>query len=153
MAGASGNWDNHGDVRPGSDFEKMCRRSDRPIAGLLADLKRRGLLESTLVYWTTEFGRTPYSQGSNGRDHNGNAFVSWMAGGGIKGGVAYGASDEFGFAAAENKTMCYDQHATILHLLGLNHEKLTFRHSGIDRRLTDVHGRVLTELLAHRPNG
>ncbi len=148
LNGANGNWDNHGDIRPGSDFEKMCRRSDQPIAGLLEDLKQRGLLDETLVYWTTEFGRTPYSQGTNGRDHNGNTFVSWLAGGGIKAGSTYGASDEFSFAAAEQKTMCYDQHATILHLLGFDHTKLTFRHSGIDRRLTDVHGRVISEILA-----
>ena len=148
LNGANGNWDNHGDIRPGSDFEKMCRRSDQPIAGLLEDLKQRGLLDETLVYWTTEFGRTPYSQGTNGRDHNGNTFVSWLAGGGIKAGSTYGASDEFSFAAAEQKTMCYDQHATILHLLGFDHTKLTFRHSGIDRRLTDVQGRVISEILA-----
>jgi hypothetical protein len=148
LTGANGNWDNHGDVRPGSDFEKMCKRGDKPVAGLLTDLKRCGLLGETLVYWTTEFGRTPYSQGTNGRDHNGNTFVSWLAGGGVKGGVAYGASDEFSYAAAEGKAMCYDQHATILHLLGLDHTKLTFRHSGIDRRLTDVHGKVITDIVA-----
>jgi hypothetical protein len=147
LNGAAGNWDNHGDVRPGSDFEKMCRRSDRSIAGLLQDLKQRGLLDETVVYWTTEFGRTPYSQGGNGRDHNGNTFVSWLAGGGIKGGATYGASDEFSFAAVAPKTMCYDEHATILHLLGLDHTRLTFRHSGIDRRLTDVHGQVIEEIV------
>lgn len=147
LNGAAGNWDNHGDIRPGSDFEKMCTRSDRPITGLLQDLKQRGLLDSTVVFWTTEFGRTPYSQGSNGRDHNGNTFASWMAGGGIKGGTTYGASDEFSFTASENRTMCYDQHATLLHLFGMNHERLTFRHNGADRRLTDVHGRVLHEIL------
>lgn len=147
LNGASGNWDNHGDIRPGSDFERMCVRSDRPIAGLLKDLKQRGLLDETVVFWTTEFGRTPYSQGSNGRDHNGNTFVSWMAGGGIKGGTTYGASDEFSYAAAENRTMCYDQHATLLHLFGADHTRLTFRHNGADRRLTDVHGRVITEIL------
>ena len=148
LNGAAGNWDSHSDVRPKSDFEKMCVRSDLPIAGLLEDLKQRGLLDETLVYWTTEFGRTPYSQGSNGRDHNGNTFVSWLAGGGIKGGTSYGASDEFSFHAAENPIMCYDQHATILHLLGMDHKKLSFRHSGIDRRLTDVHGKVIREIIA-----
>ncbi|MBX7212214.1 MAG: DUF1501 domain-containing protein [Verrucomicrobiaceae bacterium] len=148
LNGAAGNWDNHGDVTPGSDFQKMCVRSDKPIAGLLHDLKSHGLLDETLVIWTTEFGRTPYSQGSKGRDHNGNTFVSWMAGGGVKGGASYGESDEFSYAAAVNDTMCYDQHATMLHLLGYNHEKLTFRHNGVDRRLTDVHGKVVHELLA-----
>ncbi len=148
LNGASGNWDSHNDVRPGSDFERMCVRSDRPIAGLLRDLKQRGLLDETVVLWTTEFGRTPYSQNANGRDHNGNTFTSWMAGGGVKGGVTYGASDEFSFHAAVDRTMCYDQHATLLHLLGLDHERLTYRHNGADRRLTDVHGHVIHEVLA-----
>jgi hypothetical protein len=148
LAGASGNWDNHGDITPGSDFERMCVRSDKPIAGLLKDLKARGLLNETVVLWTTEFGRTPYSQGSKGRDHNGNTFVSWMAGGGIKGGTTYGESDEFSFKAARNTTMCYDQHATLMHLLGYDHEQLFFRHNGADRRLTDVHGSVIWDLLA-----
>jgi hypothetical protein len=147
LNGASGNWDNHGDVRPGSDFERMAVRADRPSAGLLQDLKRRGLLDETLVFWTSEFGRTPYSQGTNGRDHNGNTFVSWMAGGGVRGGCAYGESDEFSFRAAVDTARCYDQHATILHLLGLDHERLTFRHNGADRRLTDVHGQVLHEVI------
>jgi uncharacterized protein (DUF1501 family) len=124
----------------------MCVRSDRPIAGLIHDLKARGLLDETIVLWTTEFGRTPYSQGSKGRDHNGNTFVSWVAGGGFQGGVAYGESDEFSFKAV-NKTMCYDLHATMLHQLGFDHERLTFRHNGADRRLTDVHGRVIREVL------
>jgi hypothetical protein len=148
LNGGAGNWDNHGDVSPGSDFERMCARSDRPIAGLLKDLKARGLLDETVVLWTTEFGRTPYSQGGKGRDHNGNTFVSWMAGGGIRGGVSHGESDEFSFRAAVNPTMCYDQHATLLHLLGFDHERLTVRHNGADRRLTDVHGRVIREILA-----
>jgi hypothetical protein len=148
LGGSAGNWDNHGDVRPGSDFEKMCVRSDLPIAGFLTDLKQRGLWDSTLVIWTTEFGRTPYSQGGHGRDHNGNTFVSWMGGGGVKGGSSFGASDSFGYGNAEGKTMSYDVHATMLHLLGIDHEKLTFRHNGADRRLTDVHGRVVNELLS-----
>lgn len=148
LNGAAGNWDNHGDVFPNSDFEKMCVRSDKPIAALLADLKSRGLLDETVVLWTSEFGRTPYSQGGKGRDHNGNTFVSWMAGAGIKGGSSFGASDEFSFKAAENPTMCYDQHATLLHLLGLDHEKLTYRHNGADRRLTDVHGKVIKSILS-----
>lgn len=148
LNGAAGNWDNHGDVFPGSDFQKMCVRSDRPIAGLLKDLKSRGLLEDTVVLWTTEFGRTPYSQGGKGRDHNGNTFVSWMAGAGIRPGSTVGSSDEFSFKASHDTTMCYDQHATLLHLLGLDFEQLSFRHNGADRRLTDVHGRVLHEILA-----
>jgi hypothetical protein len=148
LNGAVGNWDNHGDITPGSDFEKMCVRSDRPIAGLIHDLKARGLLDETIVLWTTEFGRTPYSQGTKGRDHNGNTFATWMAGGGIRGGVSYGESDEFSFKAAVHKTMCYDQHATMLHLLGFDHERLTFRHNGADRRLTDVHGHVIREIIA-----
>jgi hypothetical protein len=148
LNGASGNWDSHNDVRPGSDFERMCVRCDRPIAGLLRDLKMRGMLDETVVFWTSEFGRTPYSQNGNGRDHNGNTFVSWMAGGGVRGGVTHGASDEFSFHAAERRTMCYDQHATLLHLLGIDHERLTFRVNGADRRLTDVHGHVIREILA-----
>ena len=148
LGGAKGNWDNHDDITPGSDFEKMCVRSDQPIAGLLHDLKARGLLKDTVVLWTTEFGRTPYSQGSKGRDHNGNTFVSWMAGAGIRGGTSYGESDEFSYQAVRDKTQCYDQHATLLHLLGLDHEQLTFRHNGADRRLTDVHGHVIHEILA-----
>lgn len=148
LNGAAGNWDNHNNIMPGSDFEKMCVRSDKPVAGLLHDLKARGLLDEALVIWTTEFGRTPYSQGSKGRDHNGNAFVSWMAGGGIKGGVAYGESDEFSHAAAHNATMCYDQHATMLHLLGYDHTKVSVLHNGAERRLTDVHGTVINEVIA-----
>lgn len=148
LNGAAGNWDNHGSVLAGSDFEKMCIRSDRPIAGLLTDLKARGLLDETIVLWTTEFGRTPYSQGNNGRDHNGNTFVSWMAGGGVRGGSTYGESDEFSYAAAVNTTTCYDQHATMLHLLGYDHKRVTFRHNGVDRRLTDVHGHVIPDIVA-----
>lgn len=148
LNGAAGNWDNHNNIMPGSDFEKMCVRSDKPVAGLLHDLKARGLLDETMVIWTTEFGRTPYSQGNTGRDHNGNTFVSWMAGGGIKGGMAYGESDEFSHAAAHNTTMCYDQHATMLHLLGYDHTKVTVLHNGAERRLTDVHGTVINEVIA-----
>ena len=148
LNGAAGNWDNHNDVTPGSDFQKMCVRSDKPVAGLLHDLKSRGMFEDTVVLWTTEFGRTPYSQGSKGRDHNGNTFVSWMAGGGIRGGSTFGESDEFSYAAAVDNTMCYDQHATLLHLLGYDHTRLTFRHNGAERRLTDVHGRVIRELIS-----
>jgi uncharacterized protein (DUF1501 family) len=126
----------------------MALGMDRPAAALLADLKRRGMLDDTIVLWTTEFGRMPCSQGGKGRDHNPFGFTNWLAGGGIKGGVSYGATDEWSFKAVENKTYCYDVHATILHLLGIDHERLTVRHNGIDRRLTDVEGRVLGEILA-----
>ena len=140
------NWDSHEDVQ--RDHGDMGKSMDRPAAALLKDLKARGLLDDTLVLWTTEFGRMPCSQGGKGRDHNPSTFTSWLAGGGIKGGVIHGESDEWSFKAAKNPTYCYDVHATVLHLLGIDHEKLTFRHNGIDRRLTDVHGHVIKELLA-----
>ena len=124
----------------------MARQVDQPITALIQDLKARGMLEDTLVIWTTEFGRMPFSQGQAGRDHNGGTFVTWLAGAGIKPGVAHGQSDEWGWRARE-KIWCYDLHATILHLLGIDHEKLTFRTDGIDRRLTDVHGHVLHDIL------
>jgi uncharacterized protein (DUF1501 family) len=104
-------------------------------------------MEDTLVVWTTEFGRTPFAQGSVGRDHNGGSFVSWLCGAGVKQGIAYGASDELGYQAVEGKCYCYDFYATLLDLRGIDHERLTFRHAGIDRRLTDVHGRVVREIL------
>lgn len=140
------NWDSHEDLA--RDHGMLGAELDRPVAALLKDLKARGLLDDTIVVWTTEFGRMPCSQGGKGRDHNPAAFTSWMAGGGIKGGTSYGQSDEWSFRVASDPTYCYDQHATILHLLGIDHRRLTFRHNGIDRRLTDVHGRVITELLA-----
>jgi Protein of unknown function (DUF1501) len=140
------NWDSHEDIR--RDHGDMGASMDRPAAALLKDLKARGLLDDTIVIWTTEFGRMPCSQGTLGRDHNPYAFTSWLAGGGIKGGATYGASDEWSFRAAENVTYCYDLHATVLHLLGIDHERLTFRHNGSDRRLTDVHGRVIQQILA-----
>jgi len=140
------NWDSHEDIA--RDHGDMGRSLDRPAAALIKDLKARGLLEDTIVLWTTEFGRMPCSQGGKGRDHNPFAFTNWLAGGGIKGGVTYGASDEWSFRAAEKKTYCYDVHATILHLLGIDHEKLVFRHNGIDRRLTDVHGHVIRDIAA-----
>ena len=121
---------------------------DKPAAGLLCDLKARGLLEDTVVVWSTEFGRMPFTQGATGRDHNGGTSVAWLAGGGVKGGVAHGESDPWSWKAAAGKTFGYDLHATILHLLGIDHERLTFRHNGIDRRLTDVHGSVVREILA-----
>jgi hypothetical protein len=140
------NWDSHEDVA--RDHGIMGRGMDRPAAALLQDLKRRGLLQDTVVLWTTEFGRMPCSQGGKGRDHNPYAFTAWLAGGGVKGGVSHGASDEWSYKTATATTYCYDVHATVLHLLGIDHERLTFLHNGIDRRLTDVHGHVLHELLA-----
>jgi hypothetical protein len=140
------NWDSHENLA--KDHGEMGRSLDRPAAALLEDLKARGLLEDTVVLWTTEFGRMPCSQGSKGRDHNPFTFTNWLAGGGIKGGVTYGASDEWSFRAAEKPTYGYDVHATVLHLLGIDHEKLTFRHNGIDRRLTDVHGHVIDAIVA-----
>ena len=144
--GASGNWDNHTDIPKELGF--IARATDQPTAALLQDLKSRGMLEDTLLIWTTEFGRMPFSQGSTGRDHNGGTFVSWMAGAGVKPGIAHGKSDEWSWKAVEGITTCYDFHATILHLLGIDHEKLTFYHNGINRRLTDVHGHVVKEILA-----
>jgi uncharacterized protein (DUF1501 family) len=144
--GATNNWDNHGNIL--TELPPMAASIDRPVAALLRDLKSRGLDSDTLVVWTTEFGRTPFAQGSLGRDHNGGSFVSWLWGAGIRSGVAYGESDDWGYQAIEGKTYCYDLHATILHLLGIDHEKLTVRHNGIDRRLTDVHGKVIDEILS-----
>ncbi|MBX7165432.1 MAG: DUF1501 domain-containing protein [Pirellulales bacterium] len=140
------NWDSHEDLA--RDHGVMGLSMDGPAAALIADLKDRGLLTDTIVIWTTEFGRMPCSQGGKGRDHNPDAFTSFLAGGGIRGGVTYGASDEWGFRAVEQPTYCYDLHATVLHLLGIDHRRLTWRHNGIDRRLTDVHGQVISELLA-----
>lgn len=139
-------WDQHQRLRQG--HEDNARAVDQPIAGLLADLKGRGLLDSTLVIWGGEFGRTPMAQGEDGRDHNPFGFSMWMAGGGVKGGSIYGATDEYGYYAVENKLEMYDLHATILHLLGIDHKRLTFRFSGRDMRLTDVHGNVIHDLIA-----
>jgi hypothetical protein len=144
--GPTNNWDNHASIS--KELPPMCAATDKPIAGLLKDLKARGLLDDTLVLWSTEFGRMPFSQGNEGRDHNGGTFVGWMAGGGVKSGVACGESDEWSWKAAKNATTTYDFHATVLYLLGIDHEKLTFRHNGADRRLTDVHGEVVQEVLA-----
>lgn len=146
MGGPSRNWDNHNDIPKELPF--IAGMVDRPIAGLLKDLKSRGLLDDTLVIWTTEFGRMPFTQGSTGRDHNGGTFVTWLTGAGVKRGVAHGQSDEFSYKAAVDQTWCYDLHATILHLLGIDHERLTFRHNGVNRRLTDVHGHVIEPILA-----
>jgi hypothetical protein len=139
-------WDQHGDLKNG--HEKNAREVDKPIAGLLADLKARGLLQDTLVLWGGEFGRTPTAQGTNGRDHNPDGFTMWLAGGGVKGGFRYGATDEYGYYAVDNKVHIHDLHATMLHLLGLDHEKLTYRYAGRDFRLTDVHGNVVREIIA-----
>jgi hypothetical protein len=144
--GPSNNWDNHSNIP--NELPAIARQVDQPIAALLRDLRQRGMLEDTLVVCSTEFGRMPFTQGATGRDHNGGTSVAWLAGGGVRGGVAYGRSDDWAWRAAEDQTYCYDLHATILHLLGIDHEKLTFRHNGIDRRLTDVHGRVIPEILA-----
>jgi hypothetical protein len=127
---------------------QLCQDIDRPIAALLTDLKVRGLLQDTVVVWGGEFGRTPTSEGGDGRDHNHWGFTAWLAGGGVRGGTAYGATDEFGFRAAQDKVHVHDLHATILYLLGIDHEKLTYRYSGRDFRLTDVYGRVVREVVA-----
>jgi hypothetical protein len=139
-------WDQHSNLPRHADH---ARAVDRPIAGLFADLKRRGLLEDTLVWWGSEFGRTPYAErNGTGRDHDPDGFTVWLAGGGVKPGFAYGATDEFGHRAVEDKVHMHDLHATILHQLGLDHERLTYRYSGRDFRLTDVRGRVVKEILA-----
>ena len=141
-----GSWDHHNNLR--TALPNNCSQIDKPIAGLLQDLKNRGLLEDTLVVWSGEFGRTPDAQGGNGRDHNNKGFTSWMAGGGVKGGFGYGNTDEYGYEAIEGKCHIHDWHATILHLLGLDHERLTYRYAGRDFRLTDVHGNVLSDIVA-----
>ena len=139
-------WDTHSNHN--ESVKKLCKEIDQPIAALLGDLKQRGLLEETLVVWGGEFGRTPTSENGNGRDHNHHGFTMWLAGGGVKGGMTYGETDEFGFKAATNKVHVHDLHATILHLLGLDHERLTFRHAGRDFRLTDVYGNVVRDIIA-----
>jgi len=144
--GPTGNWDNHGNIA--KELPPMCLATDQPIAGLLHDLKARGLLEDTLVLWNTEFGRMPFAQSSEGRDHNGGTFVGWMAGAGVRPGVAHGESDEWSWKAARDVTTTYDFHATALHLLGLDHERLNLLHQGANRRLTDVHGEVIRAVLA-----
>jgi uncharacterized protein (DUF1501 family) len=140
------NWNAHKTLK--ADYERHCPILDRPTAGLIQDLKARGLLKDTLVLWTTEFGRMPTHQaGTLGRDHNPDGFTAWMLGAGVKPGVSYGATDDFGRRAAENVSTIYDLHATVLHLLGLDHERLTYYHNGIRRRLTDVHGHVIREIV------
>jgi hypothetical protein len=141
---SSNNWDQHGDM---AEHAKHAKDIDQPIAGLLRDLKQRGMLSDTLVVWTTEFGRTPGVDGAKGRGHHSACYSSWLAGAGVKGGLAYGATDEIGATVAENKVHVHDFHATILHLLGIDHTRLTYRHAGRDYRLTDVHGEVVKEIL------
>jgi hypothetical protein len=139
-------WDQHGQIKKG--HANMAHQVDQPIAALVKDLKSRGLLESTLVIWAGEFGRTPFAQGTDGRDHNPYGFTIWMAGGGVKPGHIYGATDDFGYHAIENACTVYDMWATVLHLMGIDHEQLTYRFSGRDLRLTDVHGNVLRNVIA-----
>jgi uncharacterized protein (DUF1501 family) len=139
-------WDQHAGLQKG--HTKNALATDQPIAGLLTDLKQRGLLEETLVVWGTEFGRTPVAEGKDGRDHNPAGFTIWLSGGGVRAGYSHGATDEFGYFAQENKVHMHDLHATILHLLGINHQQLTYRSAGRDFRLTDVYGTVVQEVLA-----
>ena len=139
-------WDQHGNLKKG--HEDNARAVDQPVAGLLKDLKARGLLKDTLVVWCGEFGRTPFAQGGDGRDHNPFGFTIWMAGGGVKAGASVGATDEFGYKAVQDKTEIHDLHATMLHLLGVDHKKLTFRFGGRDMRLTDVHGNLVKGVIA-----
>ena len=147
MGEGVGNWDGHKTIKAQYDIHGPIL--DQPCAALLTDLKRTGLLDDTLVVWVTEFGRMPtFQKGASGRDHNPKGFTVWLAGAGVKRGFSYGATDEFGYRAVENVATVYDLHATILHLLGLDHERLSFYHNGIERRLTDVHGHVIREVLA-----
>ena len=139
-------WDQHSNLKDG--HEKNCRAVDQPIAGLLQDLKARGLLQTTLVLWAGEFGRTPFAQESDGRDHNPFGFTIWMAGGGVKSGFRYGATDEWGYKVVQDRVEIHDLHATLLYLLGVDHKRLTFRFGGRDIRLTDVHGEIVRDILA-----
>jgi len=141
-----GNWDHHSNLN--ANLRSSAAAVDVPLHGLLTDLASRGLLKDTLVVWTGEFGRTPHSEGVDGRDHNVGAFTAWLAGGGVKPGLSFGASDDYGYDAVQDKVPIVDFHATLLHLLGLDHERLTFRHAGRDFRLTDTKGNVVTGLLA-----
>jgi hypothetical protein len=141
-----GSWDQHSNIK--TALAENCAKTDKPIAGLIADLKRRDLLKDTLIIWGGEFGRTPYSPDGNGRDHNHKGYTTWMAGGGVRGGHSHGETDEHGSEAVAGKVHIHDWHATILHLLGFDHEKLTFRHASREMRLTDVKGSVVKEILA-----
>ena len=145
-APANNAWDHHSGLR--ENLPKRCAAVDQPIAALLQDLKARGLLEDTLVLWGGEFGRTPTAEGNNGREHHPFGFTMWMAGGGVRPGYVHGATDDFGWHAVEDKVHVHDLHATLLHIMGFDHEKLTYRHAGRDYRLTDVHGHVVRPLLA-----
>jgi uncharacterized protein (DUF1501 family) len=142
---SDGEWDAHSDLK--GNHSHHCASTDLPIHGLLTDLKRRGLMDSTLVIWGGEFGRMPVSQGSGGRDHNPNGFMAWMAGAGIKGGVSYGETDEIGYKSVVDRVSVHDLHATMLHLLGMDHERLTYFHNGRSYRLTDVAGEVINKVL------
>ena len=141
-----GNWDHHTDINV--RIPSLCKAMDQPVAGLIQDLKQRGLFEDTLIIWGGEFGRTPVSESQDGRDHNSYGFTMWLAGGGVRGGTVHGATDEFGFRAVEDRVSVHDLHATVLYLLGVDHKQLTFRYSGRDFRLTDVHGNVVTQVLS-----
>jgi uncharacterized protein (DUF1501 family) len=138
-------WDQHDGLR--QELINNSQSIDKPVAGLIRDLKQRGLLDDTLVIWGGEFGRSPTAQGTNGREHHPFGFTMWMAGGGIRGGMTYGATDDFGWHAIDKRVHVHDLHATILHLMGLDHERLTYRHSGRDYRLTDVYGNVVHDIL------
>mgnify|MGYP001243862841 FL=1 len=149
-----GGWDHHGDIK--TALPNSCTGIDKPIAGLLKDLRQRGLLEDTLVVWSGEFGRSQWSQDisgtspleKHGREHQQESFCAWLAGGGVKGGLTYGMTDDFGYLPVEDSVHLYDLHATILHLLGLDHERLTYRHAGRDFRLTDIFGKVIEPILS-----
>ena len=143
--GSRPNWDSHGDM---NEHAQLARNVDQPMAALIRDLKQRGMLDETLILWATEFGRTPAREGNYGRGHHGDAFSIWLAGGGIKGGMVFGETDDIGSKIIRDPVEVHDVHATALHLLGIDHEKLTYRHAGRDFRLTDVHGNVLKKILA-----
>jgi len=139
-------WDSHGNLK--KEHEKLSKEMDKPVAGLISDLKQRGLLDETLVLWGGEFGRTPTAQGNDGRDHNPHGFTMFMAGGGIKPGTVYGSTDDYGYYAEDKPVHFHDLHATILHLMGIDHEEFTYRYAGRDFRLTDVEGKVVHEILS-----
>jgi uncharacterized protein (DUF1501 family) len=143
---SAGGWDHHSHIRKG--LPESCARTDRPVAALLQDLKSRGLLDETLIVWGGEFGRTPTAEGGDGREHHPFGFTMWLAGGGVKGGLIHGATDDYGWHAIRDKVHVHDLHATILHLMGINHERLTYRWGGRDYRLTDVYGNVVREIFA-----
>jgi hypothetical protein len=143
-SGSSGNWDSHGNM---AEHAPLAKNIDQPIAGLLKDLKQRGMLDDTLVVWTTEFGRTPGVDGAKGRGHHSACFSSWLAGGGVKGGMVHGSTDDIAATVAEDRVHVHDFHATILHLMGIDHTRLTYRHAGRDFRLTDVSGNIVNQII------